>query len=102
MRMNSQPDGAPLIGVGMLGHSFMGRAHANGYKTLPYMVYPPPAVPRLVALAGRDGAKLEESARRFGFERYYTGWQDLLRDPDVQLFDNSGPNNVHAEPCIEA
>ena len=31
---------APEIGVGMLGYAFMGKAHTNGYKKLPYMVYP--------------------------------------------------------------
>ena len=32
---------APVIGVGMLGYAFMGKAHSNGYKKLPYMMYPP-------------------------------------------------------------
>ena len=36
----------PEIGVGMLGYAFMGKAHANGYKTLPYMAWPPPLRPR--------------------------------------------------------
>src|SRR5207302_4088195 len=26
----------------------------------------------------------------------------LIGDPDVQLFDNAGPNNLHAEPTIAA
>ncbi len=45
---------APHIGVGMLGYAFMGKAHSNGFKKIPYMMYPPPAVPELVAIAGRD------------------------------------------------
>ena len=32
----------PPIGVGMLGYAFMGKAHANGYKKLSYMAWPPP------------------------------------------------------------
>ena len=35
------------IGIGMLGYAFMGKAHSNAYKTLPYMIYPPVAIPRL-------------------------------------------------------
>ena len=31
---------APRIGVGMLGYAFMGKAHSNAYKNLPYMMYP--------------------------------------------------------------
>ena len=29
------------IGVGMLGYAFMGKAHTNAFKKLPYMYYPP-------------------------------------------------------------
>jgi predicted dehydrogenase len=92
----------PEIGVGMLGYAFMGKAHANAYRTLPYMVWPPPLRPRLVSIAGRDEAAVQEAARRFGFERAVTDWRELAADPEVQLFDNSGPNNLHAEPTLAA
>ena len=90
------------IGVGMLGYAFMGKAHANGYRTLEYMAWPPPLKPRLVSIAGRDAAAVQEAARRYGFERSVTDWQELIADPDVELFDNSGPNNLHAEPTVAA
>jgi predicted dehydrogenase len=93
---------APEIGVGMLGYAFMGKAHSHAFKTLPYMVYPPPAIPRLVAIAGRNEEAVQEAARRYGYQSYYTDWRDLLRDDRVQLFDNSAPNYLHAEPCILA
>jgi predicted dehydrogenase len=92
----------PEVGVGMLGYAFMGKAHANGYKTLPYMAWPPPLRPRLVSIAGRDEAAVSEAAQRYGFERYVTDWRELVSDPEVQLFDNGGPNNLHAEPTIAA
>ena len=93
---------APEIGVGMLGYDFMGKAHSNGYKKLPYMMYPPPAVPRLIAICGRNEEAVTEAARRYGYEGYYTDWREMLEDDRIQLFDNGGPNNVHAEPCITA
>jgi predicted dehydrogenase len=93
---------APEIGVGMLGYDFMGKAHSNAFKTIPYMMYPPPAIPKLVAIAGRTETAVAEAARRYGYQKYYTDWQDLVADDGVQLFDNGGPNNVHAEPCIAA
>ena len=40
---------APEIGIGMLGYAFMGKAHTNAYKTIPYMMYPPPAIPKLIS-----------------------------------------------------
>jgi len=92
----------PEIGVGMLGYAFMGKAHANAYKTLPYMAWPAPLAPRLVSIAGRDQGAVSEAARRFGFERWVTDWHELVSDPEVQLFDNAGPNNLHAEPTVLA
>jgi predicted dehydrogenase len=93
---------APEVGIGLLGYVFMGKAHSNGYKKISYLMYPPPAIPRLVAICGRDEAGVAEAARRYGYERYYTDWHKMIDDKDVQVFDNGGPNFAHAEPCIAA
>lgn len=94
----------PTVGVGMLGYTFMGKAHTNAYKKAPYMLYPPSAIPRLIAVAGHDEAEvtLREAMRRYGYGKCFSSWRDMLRDPEVQLFDNCGPNFLHAEPCIAA
>lgn len=93
---------APEVGVGMLGYAFMGKAHSNAYKKIPYMIYPPPAIPRLVAIAGRNQEAVQEAARRYGYESYTTDWRKLVRDDRIELFDNGGPNDAHAAPCIAA
>jgi predicted dehydrogenase len=93
---------APEVGIGMLGYAFMGKAHSNGYKKISYMMYPPPAVPKLVAICGRDEEAVAEAARRYGYEGYYTDWREMLEDDRIDLFDNGGPNNAHAEPCVAA
>src|ERR671919_1718603 len=93
---------ARTIGVGMLGYAFMGKAHANAYRKIPYMTWPPPLVPRLVAVAGRTEEAVAEAARRYGFKGYATDWRNLVSNDEVELFDNSGPNNLHAEPTIAA
>ena len=90
------------IGVGMLGYAFMGKAHSNAYKTLAYMTWPPPLMPQLVAIAGRNEEAVSEAARRYGFAEYKTDWKALIGDDRIELFDNAGPNNLHAEPTIAA
>ncbi len=99
--MNTHID-APEIGIGLLGYAFMGKAHSNAYRKIPYMIYPPPAVPRLVAICGRDAAQVAAAGRRYGYETTTTDWRDLINDPRVQVFDNGGPNDVHAAACIAA
>jgi predicted dehydrogenase len=93
---------APEIGIGMLGYAFMGKAHSNAFKKLPYMMYPPVAIPRLVAVCGRNEEATAEAARRYGYEGYYTDWRKMLENPAIQVFDNGGPNDAHAEPSIAA
>src|SRR4029453_9644539 len=90
------------IGVGVLGYAFMGRAHSHALKTLAYMLDPPPAIPRLIAIAGRDKAAVAAAAQRYGYTDAYTDWRRLVDDSRIQIFDNSGPNDVHAEPTIAA
>ena len=45
---------------------------------------------------------MSEAARRYGFAKHVTDWHDLVSDPGITLFDNSGPNDLHAEPTIAA
>jgi predicted dehydrogenase len=92
----------PEIAIGMLGYAFMGKAHTNAYKKIAYIFWPPPAIPKLVAICGRNEPKVSEAARRYGYSKYYTDWKKLVKDPDVQLFDNGTPTDLHAEPSIEA
>ena len=93
---------APEIGIGMLGYAFMGKAHTNAFKTIPYMMYPPVAIPRLVGIAGRNEAAVNAAAQRYGYENAYTDWRDMLENDGVDVLDNGGPNDAHAEPCIAA
>ena len=92
----------PEIGIGMLGYAFMGKAHSNGYKKMPYIFWPPPAKPKLIKICGRTKDKVSEEAKRYGYIDYCTDWHDLVGDERIDIFVNVGPNNIHAEPCIEA
>jgi predicted dehydrogenase len=95
-------DPIETVGVGMLGYSFMGKAHANAFRTVGYMMWPPPVQPELVVVAGRDESAVAEAARRYGFKAHTTDWHDVVTDPRVDIFDNCGPNFMHAEPTIAA
>ncbi|HEY2657597.1 MAG TPA: Gfo/Idh/MocA family oxidoreductase, partial [Solirubrobacteraceae bacterium] len=92
----------PVIGVGMLGYGFMGRAHTNALRKLAYMTWPPPAEVQLVAICGRTRSAVQEAADRYGYALATTDWREIVADPSVQLFDNVGPNGLHAEPTIAA
>jgi predicted dehydrogenase len=86
----------PLIGVGLLGYAFMGKAHSIGYRDVPVVAPPGVPWPRLVSIYGRTEAPLREAQRRYGWEKAVTDWRRLIDDQEIQLFDNSGPNQIHA------
>lgn len=92
----------PEIGIGMLGYAFMGKAHSNGYKKMPYIFWPPPAKPKLIKMCGRTEEKVSEEAKRYGYLEYCIDWHNLINDDRIDIFVNVGPNNIHSEPCIEA
>src|SRR4029079_10647280 len=64
----------PTIGIGMLGYAFMGKAHSNALKKIAYMTWPPPYMPRLVAISGRTEDAVREAARRYGYDKWTTSW----------------------------
>ena len=92
----------PRIGIGVIGHGFMGKVHSNAYLKIPFTYREPAAYPSLVAMAGRDQAGLADTARRFGYQGVYTDWRELVRDPQVQVVDNCTPDDLHAEVSIAA
>jgi predicted dehydrogenase len=84
----------------MLGYAFMGKAHSRALQALRHLDVP--LRPELVSISGRNRDAVEEARGQWGWERAVTDWREQVEDERVQLFDNGGPNIVHAEPCIEA
>ena len=90
------------LGIGMLGCGFMGRCHTNALRTISYMYPALGFTPHLVSLCGRDAARLERRATELGFAETHTDWRVVVDDRRIELFDNCGPDPVHAEPSIAA
>ena len=90
------------LGIGMLGYGFMGKAHTNALKKIPYIFYPFPVEPELVAICGRNEAGVREAAARYGYQKWTTDWQEMISDEGIHIFDNTGANDIHCEPCLSA
>ncbi len=94
MGESSGGDDIPTVGVGMLGYGFMGKAHSNAYKTLAYMTWPPPLMPELVAIAGRNEEAVAGAARRYGFTESVTDWRKLVSDDRDRRLRQLGPEQL--------
>ena len=88
--------------IGLFGYGWITKCHAHAFRVIPY-IYPEANIrPQLLLLCGRDEEKVRQAATRYGFEEYCTDWQDVVQDKRVDIFDNCGPDALHAEPCIAA
>ena len=93
--------GSPRLGVGMVGHAFMGAAHSQAWRTAGRF-FDLPLEPDLAVLCGRDAGRVAESARKWGWRDTSTDWKDLLTRDDVDLLDVCTPGDTHAEIAIAA
>ncbi|HWM07384.1 MAG TPA: Gfo/Idh/MocA family oxidoreductase, partial [Actinophytocola sp.] len=89
------------IGVGMVGHAFMGAVHSHAWRTA-HRFFDLPMVPQLAVLGGRDLARTKAAAAKYGWASVQTDWRELVASPDVQLVDICTPGDTHAEIAIAA
>ncbi|MEO3824943.1 Gfo/Idh/MocA family oxidoreductase [Actinomadura sp. B10D3] len=89
------------VGVGMVGHAFMGRAHSQAWRSVgPF--FGPPLTPVMAVLAGRSAERAGAAAAALGWATVETDWKELLRRDDVQLVDICTPGDSHAEIAVAA
>jgi predicted dehydrogenase len=87
--------------VGMVGHAFMGAVHSQAWRTV-NRVFDLPLRVRMVAVAGRDAARVAAAARRLGWKQSVTDWRELVARDDIDLVDICTPGDSHAEIALAA
>ena len=91
----------PTLGVGLVGHAFMGAAHSQAWATAARF-FDLPVLPAMTALCGRDAAAATAAAARLGWASVETDWKHLVTREDVHLVDVCTPGDTHAEIAIAA
>jgi predicted dehydrogenase len=90
-----------VLGVGMVGYSFMGAAHSQAWRTAGRF-FDLPLQPDLAVLCGRDATKASAAAEKLGWRSVETDWRALLARDDVGLVDVCSPGDTHSEIAIAA
>jgi predicted dehydrogenase len=93
--------GQRALGIGMVGHAFMGAAHSQAWRTVG-RVFDLPIAPRMTAICGRDPARVAAAAERLGWASHESDWKRLIERDDVGLVDVCTPGSSHAEIAIAA
>jgi predicted dehydrogenase len=88
--------------VGMLGAGFIGSFHSYALKLQSLIKTPPEAGIHLTKVADANDKARSIIQQRFGWEATCKSWEEVVRDPSLNVFVNAGPNVLHREPTIEA
>jgi predicted dehydrogenase len=89
------------IRVGMVGHSFMGAAHSQAWRSAGRF-FDLPLAPVMQVVGGRDPERTAAAAARLGWAGHSTDWRALVTRDDVDLVDVCTPGDTHAEIAIAA
>ncbi|MCS7475749.1 Gfo/Idh/MocA family protein [Umezawaea endophytica] len=89
------------IGVGMVGHAFMGAVHSQAWRNA-HRFFDLPLVPRLSVLGGRDATRTREAADKYGWAAVETDWTALVQRDDVHLVDICTPGDSHCDIAVAA
>jgi predicted dehydrogenase len=87
--------------VAVIGHEFMGRAHANAWRQVGRF-FDVPYEPVLQVVCGRDAARTRAAAERLGFAQASTDWREVVARADVDLVDVCTPGDSHLPIALGA
>lgn len=90
------------ISVGMLGAGFIGSFHSFALRMQELIKRPPGLEPRLELLVDIDAAARAAVQKRFKWKNTGADWKAIIADPEIGIFINAGPNNLHGAPSIAA
>lgn len=87
--------------IGLVGAGFMGRCHANAFRSVGGIFDLPVAV-ELAHLADIDDAAAARNAQLLGFSRSSGDWRKITADPDVDIVAITAPNVFHEPIALDA
>lgn len=93
---------ARQVNVGLVGYSFMGKAHSHAYKDMAFFFPTARACPVMKAICGRNESAVRAACAQFGWQGYETDWKKLIARDDIDLVDVSTPGDTHRDIAIGA
>ncbi len=89
------------IRVGLVGASFMGKAHSNAYMDVAHY-FDLPSSPIMQTICDVNPDALDSFVKQFGWKTKETSWQKLVESDDIDVIDICTPNSLHKEIAVAA
>jgi predicted dehydrogenase len=90
-----------LLSVAVIGAGMAGRSHAAGYRSVDTVFGEGLPPVRLAAIADANEPLARDAARRYGFERAVSSWEEVVGDPSIDAVSIVVGNALH-RPIAEA
>ena len=90
------------VNVGLIGYSFMGKAHSHAFKDMSFFFPEAAAYPVMKAICGRNEERTKEFAEQWGYESTESDWKALIARDDIDAIDICTPNNTQLTRYSEA
>ncbi|WP_025733302.1 Gfo/Idh/MocA family protein [Carnimonas nigrificans] len=90
------------LNIGLIGTGFMGGTHAEAYLRARILYPDLPKRPHLYAVADATLDLATTAQQRYGFEKAFGDWRELVADPAVDVVDITSPNHLHFEMAMLA
>lgn len=82
------------VKIGLIGLGRWGNLQLSALSTLPYV--------KVVAVSSRSKERCKEICNRYGIEKYYLDFEDLIKDSEVQAVIVSTNVERHVKPVLAA
>lgn len=89
------------INIGLVGAGFMGRCHANAFRSVGG-IFDLPAKINLAILADVDARTAAINAELLGFRKSTGDWRDLTSAADIDIVAITAPNAFHEPIALDA
>lgn len=83
------------VKVGIIGSRFEADIHAASFQILPDEA-------EVAAVASPTPGNAEKLAKRYGIERVFTDYRQMLAEKDIEMITITAPNYLHAQMTIDA
>src|SRR5690625_1722568 len=93
-------DERPELRIGMIGYSFMGAAHSQGWRVAPKF-FDLPMNPVMKTIVGRNADAVAQAATQLGWQTYNTDWRAVVESDEVDRIDVCTAGDSHAAIAIE-
>jgi len=90
------------LNIGMIGYSFMGKAHSFAYKNVKVFYPDIEYEPVMKVICGRTKEGVAEACERYGWEEYSTDWREVVERDDIDVIDICTPGDTHVPMAIAA